>query len=140
MVKKILVAVDGSESNKVAVDKAVEYAKQFGADLTAICVFDIGSFGYVSPSVPRIEDESIKQVFDYALDYVRARASDEGVPLTLKTVSGRPSDAIIDASSGFDLVVCGTLGRTGLSRALMGSVAETVVRMAHCPVLVVRSQ
>ena len=46
---------------------------------------------------------------------------------------------IVEAAKDFDLIVIGTLGRTGLAHLIMGSVAERVVRFAPCPVLVVRS-
>lgn len=46
---------------------------------------------------------------------------------------------IVEASSDYDLVVMGTLGRTGFSKLMMGSVAERVVRYSNCPVMVVRS-
>lgn len=137
MFGRILVAVDGSDSNRVAVDRAIALAKQFGSELTAICVFDLGSYGFTTLSAP-VEDTGVQDLFDYALGYARSRAEEEGITLGEMTVTGRPADCIVDASRDFDLVVCATLGRTGIKRALMGSVAETVVRLAHCPVLVVR--
>jgi nucleotide-binding universal stress UspA family protein len=59
---------------------------------------------------------------------------------TWEVVHGTPLDAIVSrqATGGFDLVVMGTHGRTGLSHLLLGSVAEGVVRRAACPVLTVR--
>ena len=140
MFQKILVAVDGSESNKVAVDQAIEMTKIVGGTLTAICVFDIGTYGVIGQSVATgAEQELIDSTFNTALEYVRTKAQEAGVALNIKTVSGRPAESIVAESANHDLVVSGSLGRTGLKRALMGSVAETVVRLAHCPVLVVRS-
>ncbi len=54
-------------------------------------------------------------------------------------IEGSPANEIITASKDYDLIVMGSLGRTGLSHLLMGSVAEKVVRHASCPVLVVRA-
>ena len=140
MFKKILVAVDGSEGNKVAVDLAIDMIKVTDGTLTAICVFDIGTYGVIGQSVATgAEQELIDSTFNTALEYVRTRAKEAGVTLNVKTVSGRPAESIVAESVNHDLVVAGSLGRTGLKRALVGSVAETVVRLAHCPVLVVRN-
>ena len=62
-----------------------------------------------------------------------------GVKLTTRIEEGSPSRKIVDLSAEHDLVVMGTLGRTGFSKVLLGSVAERVVRFAKCPVLVVRA-
>ncbi|MBE6527026.1 MAG: universal stress protein [Thermoplasmata archaeon] len=141
MVKSILVAVDGSESNKVAVDTAIVYAKTFNASVTAICVFDIGNYGVLSQSAAvGSEQLLVDQMTESAMSYIREKIEGTGIDFRTKTVTGRPAEEIINESKGYDLVVCGTMGRTGLKRALIGSVAETVVRMAHCPVLVVREE
>ena len=141
MVKSILVAVDGSESNRVAVDTAVEYAKVFNASVTAICVFDIGNYGVLSQSAAvGSEQVLVDQMTDSAMSYIRSKMEPTGLEFNTKTVTGRPAEEIINESKGYDLVICGSMGRTGLKRALIGSVAETVVRMAFCPVLVVREQ
>ena len=55
-----------------------------------------------------------------------------------KTMMGRPAEVIIEESADYDLVICATLGKTGFARVLLGSVAENVVRLAKCPVLVCR--
>ena len=54
-------------------------------------------------------------------------------------MSGSPVKAIVEASKDFELIVMGTLGRTGFAKFMMGSVAEKVVRFAKCPVMVVKS-
>jgi len=63
-----------------------------------------------------------------------------GVNVTPKVVEGSPAKKIVDEAENYDLVVMGTLGRTGISKLLLGSVAERVVRFAPCPVLVVRAE
>lgn len=141
MYKNILIAVDGSESNKVAVDDGLDLAKAMGANVTAICVFDIGSYTSVAQGYGISDEKAIMmEVSREAMEYIEKRADELGIDLVSKTVVGHPSDAIIDESKFHDLVVCGTLGRTGLTRALMGSVAEKVARMAYCPVLVCRKR
>lgn len=67
-------------------------------------------------------------------------ADEAGVELTTATEVGAPARTIVEyaASNDVDHVVLGSHGRTGVSRVLLGSVAETVVRRAGCPVTVVR--
>ena len=62
-----------------------------------------------------------------------------GVPTIIATSAGDPAEEIVRYAAGHrvDLIVLGTHGRTGVSRVLLGSVAERVLRTAHCPVLVV---
>ena len=109
--KNILVPTDGSEFTKPAIETAVDTS-----------IYDMMS------------SEGHK-----ATEYVRQRCQEAGIPVTEKVVDGSPVKAIVDASPNYDIIVMGTLGRTGLAKLMMGSVAERVVRYAHCPVLVVRS-
>jgi nucleotide-binding universal stress UspA family protein len=74
------------------------------------------------------------------LAVLKQSASALGLAINTAVVSGRPAHAIVEHAKdgGFDLIVMGTHGRTGLSHAMMGSVAERVVRRAPCPVLTVQ--
>lgn len=137
MFKSILVAVDGSDSNSVAVNTAVALAKEMGAKLTALSVFDPGGYGNLA-AVKEVTDEVdyMKQVCTNCLQYAVEQAEAAGIEFEAKTVAGNPAEKIVEMSANYDLVVCGTLGRTGFSRLVMGSVAEKVVRLASCPVLV----
>lgn len=140
MFKNILVAVDGSDSNMVAVNTAVSLAKELGSKLTALSVFDPGGYGNLA-AVKEVTDEAeyMKQVCANILEYATKAATEAGIEFETKTVAGNPALKIVEASSDYDLVVTGTLGRTGFSRMVMGSVAEKVVRLSNCPVLVCRS-
>ncbi len=137
MYKDILVAVDGSESNKAAVLTALECAKELGAKITAICVFDIGSS---NASVWGMGEnkEFMVEAANKGLAFVVNTAAEMGIPLETKISIGRPAEAICVESKNHDLVIVGTHGRTGVMRALIGSVAERVVRMAPVPVLICR--
>jgi len=139
MYAKILIAVDGSESNKYAVDDGLVLAKSMGSVVTALCVFDVGNFANVAQGYTAVDERAYaEETSKVALEYVRERGKALGVEITPKILVGRPAETIINESKNHDLVVCGTLGRTGLSRALMGSVAEKVARHSYCPVLVCR--
>ncbi|MCX6650933.1 MAG: universal stress protein [Methanomassiliicoccales archaeon] len=138
--KKILIPTDGSEYTKAAVDKGLEMAKVLGAEVTALYVVDQTSF------INFPMDSTIVSVYTLleregaeAMDYVKKEAERMGVKVTTCIEEGSPSRKIVDLSAQHDLVVMGTLGRTGFSKLLLGSVAERVVRFAKCPVLVIRS-
>lgn len=139
--KKILIPTDGSEYTKAAVSKGLEMAKATGAEVTALYVVDQTSF------INFPMDSTIVSVYtlleregEEAMEYVKKEAEALGVKVTTRIEEGSPSRKIVDLSGEHDLVVMGTLGRTGFSKLLLGSVAERVVRFAKCPVLVVRSQ
>jgi nucleotide-binding universal stress UspA family protein len=136
----ILVPTDGSELTKAAVAQAVELAKVTGGKITALYVVDQAIF------VNMPLDSAVMNVYTVleeegknAVKFVEDLCAKEGVGCELKVVEGTPVKAIIDLSSKFDLIVMGSLGRTGMSKLLMGSVAEKVVRGALCPVMVVKS-
>jgi nucleotide-binding universal stress UspA family protein len=138
--KNILVPTDGSEYTKAAIKKAVELAKLSGGKITALYVLDQTIF------VNMPLDSAVMNVYTVlkkegqaAIDFVRGLCKDEGITAEEKIVEGSPTKAIIEASSDYDIIVMGTLGRTGMSKLMMGSVAERVVRYSNCPVMVVRS-
>ncbi|MDR3282572.1 MAG: universal stress protein [Candidatus Methanoplasma sp.] len=139
MYKKILISTDGTESNRHAVDDGIRLAKALGAEVTALFVFDIGNYSNVGTGIGiPVDREYVINTSEEALAYAKEQGEKAGVKVTLKMVSGHPAEAIVEESASHDLVVCGTLGRAGLSRALLGSVAEKVVRFSYAPVLVCR--
>ena len=138
--KKILIPTDGSEYTKAAVSMGLEMAKAAGAEVTALYVVDQTSF------INFPMDSTIVSVYSLleregqeAMEFVKKEAEALGVKVTTRIEEGSPSRKIVEISAEHDLVVMGTLGRTGISKLLLGSVAERVVRFANCPVLVVRS-
>ncbi len=138
--EKILVPTDGSDYTKPAIKQALEVAKMSGAQITALYVLD----QTVLTNMPM--DTAVMNVYktlekegQEAVDYVLDLAKEYGVKAEVSVKEGTPVKVILEESSGYDLIVMGTLGRTGMSKLLMGSVAERVVRAASCPVLVVRS-
>ncbi|MBR4504149.1 MAG: universal stress protein [Candidatus Methanomethylophilaceae archaeon] len=134
MYSKILVAVDGSENNKPAVRKAIRISKDTGAKLTAAYVEAIGY--NLAPNVATVRDP-LKNA-DEVFSFMRSEADAAGVEVDYKVMVGHPGEALTDLASDFDLVVCGTLGRSGLKKAVMGSVSEMISRYASCDVLIVR--
>jgi nucleotide-binding universal stress UspA family protein len=143
-VRKILVAVDSSPASRAALRAAHELARRFDAALVALNVLDDYVLAQAS-TLSQLDAVQIEASFAQlaraeldriVLDATGGRA--EHVERRLDV--GTPAEAIarVAREVGADLVACGTHGRSGLRRALFGSVAEHVVRIAPCPVLVVR--
>lgn len=135
----VLVPIDGSDP----ADAALEYAfERFGdADVTALYVMDPvdGAWGPGSADgwLATAEDRS-----EVVLSTVEERAAEAGRDVETDSVVGRPARAIVEYAEerGVDHVVMGSHGRDGISRVLLGSVAETVVRRSPVPVTVVRDR
>ena len=140
MYGNILLAVDGSEQNKDAVRQAVSLAEKLGSKITAVYVMpntDLkpNMFGGDVGAEERqaITEKSAKEAFDFA----EAMAASKGIGFETKLLFGKPCESIAAVSGDYDLLVCGTLGRSGLAK-LMGSVSKSLVQYAKCPVLVIR--
>jgi len=138
----ILVPTDFSEYADYALDYAIELAKILQARLTVLYVYYLPSLalGEVSPAVL---DDTLQAMETNARQQAQkalARVLKAGIQGDSILVEGTPFQTIIDTAKDkeADLIVMGTHGRTGLSHVLMGSVAEKVVRLAPCPVLVTR--
>ena len=138
--EKILVATDGSEKNRTAVDKALEIARECRSTLYAVYVIDESMLSS-SPADVSLEAvySTLKSEGDQAVKRVKEMAKD--VPVEEVVLSGKAAREIVSfaAKQKIDLIVIGTQGKTGLQRLLLGSVAESVIRTADCPVLVVKS-
>ncbi len=143
LVKKILIATDGSEYTKNAVEYGIDLAKNTEAKLYAIYVIDTAAFASI-PMDAAWESmyELLKQEGDEATKYVADRAESEGLSVERLTIEGHPAEEIIKNAdkNSVNLIVMGTLGKSGLDRFLLGSVAEKVVRISKIPVLVVRGK
>lgn len=138
--KHVLVATDFRECSGTAVEYAVDIANHYGASLTVVHAFEL-PYGYavldVAELMNGLEDAARAQLAE-ALDKVKQR-----VPGATGIVRcGAPWEEILAVArqQGADLVVVGTHGRKGLPHALLGSVAEKVVRLSPVPVLTVRGR
>lgn len=140
-IKRILIATDGSENTRGAIERGLQLAKLLEAKVTALFVVDQATFSSIPSDSTVIfsvhgimEKEGQKAVED-----VKALGESMGVEVVTSVVEGSPVNKILDAAAEHDLIVMGTLGRGAISKLFMGSVAERVTRFAPCPVLVVRS-
>ena len=138
----ILVPTDFSEYADSALDYAIELAKVLQARLIVLYVFHLSSLT-LGEAPPAVLDDTLAAMETNAQHQVQmalARVQEAGLQGDSMIVEGIPFQVIIETaeSQDIDLIVMGTHGRTGLTHALMGSVAEKVVRLAPCPVLVTR--
>lgn len=137
----VLVPIDGSPPSDAALAHAFE---QFSADsITALYVLD--PVDGATAWGPGSADDWLSAAEDRAetiLDEAEESAAEAGVDLTTESVVGRPARAIVDYTDEHDIehIVIGSHGREGISRVLLGSVAETVVRRSPVPVTVVRNE
>ena len=133
-----MVATDGSKHSERAAEKAIEIAKLSGGEVVALYVAYLGK--YLTPSddamIKKLQDNMLKEAED-ATNYAKKAADLAGVPLEKKIVKGYPADEILKAANDADLVIMGSIGRTGISRYLLGSATEKVIRNSKTPVMVV---
>lgn len=139
----LLLPIDFSDSSTEALDYALALAEKLGAKITVMHAYETPMFGY--PEGAFITPEVVQQMASSAqtaLDAVIAQHSGRGVAMVPFLHNGDPRESIVTVAGELhaDLIVMGTHGRRGIARALLGSVAEYVVRTAACPVLTVRSR
>ncbi len=136
--KKILLATDGSAPSVDATKYAVALAKLMKAELIAIYVDDT-----VALSPLEKAELGISKAVEHGnkgLTVAKWYGEKNGVKVKTITERGSAPKHIVETAEreNVDLIVMGTIGRTGLNRITIGSVAETVIKAAHTPVLVVR--
>jgi universal stress protein A len=132
ILKKILAPTDFSDLSARGVRYACQLAKAVGAEVTIFHVIVDES------GINKREMEEHKQRLD---EFVAKNVDDVGANLRIRKVvdAGQPYGAIVDCAENerIDLIVMSSHGRSGLSRMLIGSVTDKVLRAASCPVLVV---
>jgi nucleotide-binding universal stress UspA family protein len=141
-VKRILVGVDGSPEAVAAVDTAAGIARSLGAELM---------LAYVVPRRPPpgpaafapelVRADNLEQ--SYAAGLLREaemRCTRAGVPVDSESLTGSVAETLADLaeSDRYDLIVVGHRGRGGVTRVLLGSVADRLLQISSRPVLVVR--
>lgn len=145
--EKILVAVDLSEASPKVLEEAFLLAQRFDAVVDVVYVWPPPT--YVAPDavlmVPGWDPASIGEYArgeaEKDLEKVLAQVPYPGLNVRSRVVAGRAPDELIAIAGreGFDVIVLGTHGRSGLAKLILGSVAQEVVSRAPCPVLTVRT-
>ena len=137
--KKILFPTDFSHTGDAALALATALARDTGATLIIVHVeeptnvYAGGEFYYGIPNPPT--DELRRMLAE-------VKPTDPAVACEHRLLSGDPAGSVVRFADEekFDLIVMGTHGRTGIVRVLMGSVAESIVRRANCPVITFKSK
>lgn len=146
--KSILVATDFSECSRVALRAAAEWAERLGACLDLIHVWTIPSFPLPpaftgDPRANQLLVDQPRQQAEKDLQSFVEQASNAGIFVRKALLQfGDPAEVIsqIAEREGYEMIVIGTHGRSGLSRLMLGSVAEKVARVSRRPVLSVHEQ
>ena len=145
---KILLPIDGSEFSKTAVKDVCSMIRPEGTEVAVFCVVE--PLEYVAPPqmdvgyAPELEGVR-KERMEHARSYVSAAADTlkrAGFQVDTSVVEDEIRGAILDFAKDWkaDLIVLGSHGRRGLTRLLLGSVAESVARHAPCSVWIVRQR
>jgi nucleotide-binding universal stress UspA family protein len=148
---KVLLATDGSEEAELAARIAADLAQKTGSQLHVVHVFGIAPVGPpVYSGATDLQGEALEEEAEEQISEQRAREvlevevgkvrSAGGTVVEAHLIEGRIAPEIVGLAEqiGAGLIVMGARGVGGIRRALTGSVSDSVVRHAHCPVLVVR--
>jgi nucleotide-binding universal stress UspA family protein len=146
-IQKIICPVDFSNCAQQALNYAAELAKQFDAELSIVHAYEdpaayvtpMPMSGYVGPGAELLLE--LRKQLEVRLAQTKTDVEQRGVRVRSELLEGAPYRVVLDWAKeyGSDMIVIGTHGHTGLTHALLGSVTERIVRMAHCPVLTIRT-
>lgn len=138
---RILVPTDFSAASEAAWKTAGELARRLGAELVLLHVLVEAPLYSESPFAGARVREVYESARDWAqkkLDQWAGEARAAGLVVRVELRTGVPYRDIVTTAGDADLIVIGTRGRSGVERAVLGSVADRVIRLAPCPVLSVR--
>lgn len=141
-IRRIVCPVDFSEGAGSAIEYAIDLAKDTGAEVRFVHVYQIPVYALPDGAViggPELAARLGVQLQN-ELEALKKKYEGAGVKIDTQLIEGVPHAEIVRAAKELpaDMIVMGTHGRGGLSHLLLGSVAERVVRTAECPVLTVR--
>ena len=143
--RKIMVATDGSEHVRKAVDMAIKIAKHSDAKLYAVYVMENDEFSIPNPKNSELEKTFVnyfRNEGERATANVENSGKDENIEVESVILEGSPVREIVDFAkrTDIDLIVMGTHGKSAIKRFLLGSVTENVVKHSKIAVLVVREK
>ncbi len=138
MFKNILVPLDGSQLSQRALEPALTLSQQTGAELLLVRVPVADTLSFV------VSEAKQRELFQEALVYLDALCKSNEQPqvrLRTQVLEGDVASAIVDTArtEQTDLIIMSTHGYSGLTRWVLGSVTEKVLRSAPCPVMAVRA-
>jgi nucleotide-binding universal stress UspA family protein len=136
---RVLLATDGSPDAMLAAQSAVELCERTGSELHVVHVGEyLPTFYAQTEEEPAQLRAEAQRLLDEQTERLRAAG---GQVAQAHLLLGRPAEQIVNLSEelGVGVIVIGSRGLSALRRVLLGSVSESVVRHAHCPVFVVRA-
>ena len=146
MIRKILVALDGSEHAEKALDFAVDLAEKYSAEVVLLSIVPYTDLVLVSMVPSSIKEESYliklrdyyKEVLSKALR--KTMKIRPNLKVSTKLTEGQPADKIVETvkEGSFDIIVMGSRGMSGIKEFLLGSVSHRVADKASCAVLIVK--
>ena len=143
--KKVLCPIDFSDNARAAMRVAVDVCKQFDAEVVLFHSYELP--GYTLPegsivSSPKMLQDLADRAEEHLAEWQRMAQDLGAARVSTAKGIGEPAAEIVEVArdGAFDLIVLATHGRTGIRHALLGSIAERVVRRAGCPVLTVHPE
>lgn len=135
MYDAVLVPTDGSPGAEAAVDHGIHMAAQNDATVHAVYVADVTDFGDLAEG----DEDLVAQGYE-VIEPVVTKAEEAGLEVVETVLEGTPHERLLEYAEQeeIDAIAIGTHGKSGLSRVLLGSTAEEIVREATVPVLTVR--
>jgi len=145
MFDRVLIPTDGSDPASSAVEMALGLAETHGATLHILFIVDQPtSVSGMGEGFSGLDDllDALEEKGHETTEAVVEQAKDRGIETTTAVRRGNPHDDILAYANdhAIDVIVMGTHGRTGVKRALLGSVTEDVVRHSDIPVLTVHRE
>lgn len=138
-VRRIVVGVDGSPQAEKALQHAIEQAKAWGAELTAVTGVPVGNTGMLAWLPSTIDREQVLADIGAGMDVVvdRYEAANPGLRIRRIVLDGTGAELLTEFSTASDLIVVGSRGRGGFRGLLLGSTSQAVLHHSACPVVVV---
>ncbi|WP_292377640.1 universal stress protein [Methanosarcina sp. UBA289] len=142
--RQILIATDGSETAKEAADFGMEMVGCSGAKVYAVYVIE--TTPYRSVPLDQIWSKETLDEFERvgheATSYIEKIGKSVGAEVESRVLKGNPAEKILSFAedNNIDMIIVGSLGKSGYERVLVGSVSDKIIRHAKVPVLVVRER
>ena len=131
----VVVGTDGSPGSVKALRWALRQAKATEAEVRVLLAWEVSApLGYVAT----VDDVDWAGIAGKAVEEAAAAEPDVSVPISTEVVNDHPSDVLVEASKGADLLVVGGRGHGRVLETLLGSVSDHCTHHAQCPVVVVR--
>lgn len=143
MLKKILLAVDGSRHADKAMKEAKDLLRLSGdIQLTILCVTEVPNtvFGINSDVSPAVFEQTSKNTAEAILESAQNFFTIDGFQVNISSRFGNPATIICEQAKyeNYDMIIVGSRGLSAIKGLFMGSVSNQVAHLAHCPVLIVK--